>query len=160
VFVKHKSAYQAHIAETVARLVALHGRDNEKTLYAQIVAAWRDGELSKDTELMVALEEAVAQWDTALAPVKEASDQDRGPAIRQDLRALAKFEKQLSVRIHKLEKPEAMKVKATKEVHRIVGRELINLLEAHKRALDRYEEAVLFIADAANPKDPKQEQGK
>jgi hypothetical protein len=164
VFGKHKSAYQAHIAETVARLVALHGRDNEKTLYAQIVAAWRDGELPKDADLMnaltVALEEEVAQWDTALGPLKETSDQDRGLAIRKDLRALAKFEKQLSARIHKLNKPEALKTKAAKEVHRMVGDVLIDLLKDYKQAIDRYEQAVLFIADAADPKDLKQEQGK
>lgn len=165
VFGKHKAAYQTNTTDTATRLVALHGRDNEKTLYAKIVAEWkRDGELPKDADLMnaltVALEEEVAEWDTTLGPLKEASDQDRGLAIRKDLRALAKFEKQLSAQIHKFDKPEDRKVKAVKEVHRIVGRELINLLEAYKRALYRYEEAVLFIADAANPKDPKQEQGK
>nr|WP_281720251.1 hypothetical protein [Nitrosomonas nitrosa] len=33
-------------------------------------------------------------------------------------------------------------------------------LKGHKRALHCYEPAVLFIGDAANPEDPKQEQGK
>ncbi|CAE6785704.1 MAG: hypothetical protein H8K06_06150 [Nitrospira sp.] len=165
VFGKHKAAYQAYIADTATQLVALHGRDNEKTLYAQILAAWKgDAESSTDADpmkaLTVALEEEVAQWDTTLGPLKEASDQDRGLAIRKDLRALAKFEKQLSARIQKLDKQEALKTKAAKEVHKVVGRILIGLLEGHKQALDRYEQAVLFIGDAANPKDPKQEQEK
>ncbi|ULA58451.1 MAG: hypothetical protein LZF60_50185 [Nitrospira sp.] len=165
VFGKHKAAYQAHIAETATRLVTLHGRDNEKTLHAKIATAWKgDGEPSTDADLMkalsVALEEEVARWDATLDPLKEASDQDRGLAITKDLRALAKLEKQLSARIQKIEKPEALKTKAAKEVHRVVGHELIDLLKSHKQALDRYEQAVLFIADAANPKGPKQEQGK
>jgi len=165
VFGKHRAAYQAHTTDTATRLVALHGRDNEKTLYAEIIAVWKgDAGSSTDADLMkaltVGLEEEVAQWDTNLGPLREASDQDRGLAIRKDLRALAKLEKQLSARIHKLDKQEALKVKAAKEVHRVVGRILIDLLEGHKQALDRYEQAVLFIGDAANPKDPKQEQGK
>lgn len=165
VFSKHKAAYQAHTTDTATRLVALHGRDNEKTLYAEIITVWKgDAGSSTDADLMkaltVGLEEEVAQWDTNLGPLREASDQDRGLAIRKDLRALAKLEKQLSARIHKLDKQEALKVKAAKEVHRVVGRILIDLLEGHKQALDRYEQAVLFIGDAANPKDPKQEQGK
>lgn len=165
VFGKHRAAYQAHTTDTATRLVALHGRDNEKTLYAEITTVWKgDARSSTDADLMkaltVGLEEEVAQWDTNLGPLREASDQDRGLAIRKDLRALAKLEKQLSARIHKLDKQEALKVKAAKEVHRVVGRILIDLLEGHKQALDRYEQAVLFIGDAANPKDPKQEQGK
>lgn len=165
VFGKHRAAYQAHTTDTATRLVALHGRDNEKTLYAEIITVWKgDAGSSTDADLMkaltVGLEEEVAQWDTTLGPLKEASDQDRGLAIRKDLRALAKLEKQLSARIHKLDKQEALKTKAAKEVHKIVGRILIELLEGHKQALDRYEQAVLFIGDAANPKDPKQVQGK
>ena len=165
VFGKHRTAYYAHTTDTATRLVALHGRDNEKTLHAQIVAAWkRDGELKKDADLMDAitstLEDEVAQWDKTLDTLKKASDQERGLAITKDLRVLAKLEKQLSTQIQKLDKPEALKNRAAKEVHKVVGPMLIDLLEGHKQALDRYEQAVLFIGDAANPKDPKQEQGK
>lgn len=58
-------------------------------------------------------------------------------------------------------KTEPSKVKAEHEVRKaVVDPVLIALLKEYKQGLDRYEQAILFIGDAANPKDPKQEQGK
>lgn len=165
VFGKHKAAYQAHTVEMSTRLAELHGKDGEKTLHNQVLAGWeRRDELKGDSEAMTALKtalgEEVAQWDKNGEPLKKASDQERGLAITKDLKALAKLEKRLSARIEQNVKAESSKIKAVSEVRKVVGPVLIALLEAHKQALDRYEQAVLFIGDAANPKDPKQVQGK
>jgi len=168
VFLKHRTAYHKHTVELSGRLVELHGKDGEKSLHHQVRTAWeRDGEFKKDTDLKQAvtsaLGEEVAQWDKTLEPLKNASDQDRGHAITKDLQALAKLEKLLSAWIRRSRNEEPAKSRAAKaadEVHNVVADVLIPLLEDHKQALDRYEQAVLFIGDAANPKDPKQEQGK
>lgn len=168
VFLKHRAAYHTHTVELSGRLVELHGKDGEKSLHHQVRTGWeRDGELKKDTDLKQAitsaLGEEVAQWDKTLEPLKNASDRDRGHAITKDLQALAKLEKLLSARIRRSRNEEPAKSRAAKaadEVHKVVADVLIPLLEDHKQALDRYEQAVLFIGDAANPKDPKQEQGK
>lgn len=165
VFIKHKAAYQAHAVETSTRLAELYGKDGDKALYNQVLTAWeRDGELKKDADLMkaltAALGEEVNQWGKTHDPLKKASDEERGLAITKDLRALAKFEKALTARIQKLDKPESLRRTAIDEATKIVGPILLGLLKDHKQALDRYEQAVLFIGDAANPKDPKQEQDK
>lgn len=168
VFGKHKAAYQAHTVEMSTRLAELHGKDGDKALYNQVLAAWkRDGELKKDADLMdaitSALEDEVAQWDKTLDTLKKASDHERGSAITKDLHGLAKLERLLSARIRRSQKEEPSKSKAAMaadEVHKVVGSVLLDLLKDHKRALDRYEQAVLFIGDAANPKDSKEEQGK
>lgn len=165
---KHKAAYQAHTVELSTRLAELHGKDDAHALYNKILEEWQgDKDLGVDSDLMKdlksVLSEAVSQWDKTLAPLKKASDQDRGHAITKDLQALAKLEKQLSARIRQSHKDEPLKAKAAKAgggVQKVVGPVLIKLLEEHKQALDRYEQAVLFIGDAANPEDPKQEQGK
>lgn len=161
-FLKHKAAYQEHTVEMSTRLAELHGKDGDKTLYKEILTTWqREGKLSDlIKELEAALSEAVSQWDKALEPVKKASDQDRGHAITKDLQALAKLERQLSARIRRSRNEEPAKslaAQAADEVHKAVQPKLIVLLEDHKQGLDRYEQAVLFIGDAANPKDPKQE---
>ena len=81
--------------------------------------------------------------------------------MTKDLHALAKLEKGVSARIRReitLSEPE--KTTAMRIVQQVVGPALLGLLKDHRQALDRYEQAVLFIGDAANPKDPKQEQGK
>ena len=165
VFIKHKVAYQTHTVELSTRLAELHGKDGGKALYNQVLTHWEgDGELKKDADLMkaltAALGEEVNQWDKTHDPLKKASDEERGLGITKDLRALAKFEKALTARIQKLDKPEALRRTAKDEAMKIAGPILLGLLEDHKQALDRYEQAVLFIGDAANPKDPKQEQGK
>lgn len=165
VFIKHKAAYQAHTVETSTRLAELYGKDGDKALYNQVLTAWEgDGELKKDADLMkaltAALGEEVNQWDKTHDPLKKASDEERGLAITKDLRALAKFEKALTARIQKFDKPEALRRTAIDEATKIVGPILLGLLKDHKQALDRYEQAILFIGDAANPKDPQQEQGK
>ncbi|MCS6290251.1 MAG: hypothetical protein H8K10_14950 [Nitrospira sp.] len=163
VFGKHKAAYQAHTVELSTRLAELHGKDGDKALYNQILAGWeRHDELKNNpaamTALKTALGEEVAQWDKHVEPLKKASDQERGLAITNDLKALAKLEKRLSARIEQDVKAESSK--AASEVRKVVGAELLGMLKDHKQALDRYEQAVLFIGDAANPKDPQQEQGK
>ena len=166
VFGKHRTAYQAHTVEISTRLVELHGKDGEKALYNQVLAGWeRRDELKGDSEAMTALKtalgEEVAQWDKNVEPLKKASDQERGLAITKDLKALAKLEKRLSARIEQDVKTESSKVKAASEVRKaVVGRILFDLLRDHKQGLDRYEQAILFIGAAANPKDPKQDQGK
>ena len=162
---KHKAAYQAHTVELSTRLAELHGKDDAHALYNKILEEWQgDKDLGVDSDLMKdlksVLSEAVSQWDKALDPLKQASDQERGPAITKDLHALSKLEKLLSAQIQKLNKPKALKSKEAKEVLKVVGSVLIGLLKDHKQALDRYEQAVLFIGDAANSKDPKQERGK
>lgn len=168
VFIKHKVAYQAHTVELSTRLAELHGKDGGKALYNQVLTHWeRDGELKKDADLMkaltAALGEEVNQWDKTHDPLKKASDEERGLAITKDLRALAKLERQLSARIRRSRNEEPAKslaAKAADEVHKVVEPVLIALLKDHKQALDRYEQAILFIGDAANPKDPKEKQGK
>lgn len=166
VFLKHRAAYQAHTVEISTRLVELHGKDGEKALYNQVLAGWeRRDELKGDSEAMTALKtalgEEVAQWDKNVEPLKKASDQERGLAITKDLKALATLEKRLSARIEPDAKTESSKVKAASEVRKaVVGRVLFDLLRDHKQGLDRYEQAILFIGAAANPKDLKQEQGK
>jgi hypothetical protein len=165
VFSKHKAAYRTHTVEMSTRLAELHGKDGGKTLHNQVLAAWKqDGELKKDADLMEAitsaLGEEVTQWDKTLDPLKKASDQERGLAVTNDLRALAKLAKQLSARIRRSRSEEPAKslaAKAADEVQDAVAPVLIALLENHKQALDRYEQAILFIGDAANPKDPRQE---
>ncbi len=73
-----------------------------------------------------------------------------------NLNALARLEKGLSARIRRdVTSSEPEKAEAIRVVHRVVGPVLLDLLEDHKRALDRYEQAILFIGDAANPKNPK-----
>lgn len=163
VFLKHRTAYQAHTVEMSTRLAELHGKDGTKALYNQILAGWESHDELKNnpaamTALKTALGEEVAQWDKNVEPLKKASDQERGLAITKDLKALAKLEKRLSARIEQDVKAESSK--AASEVRKVVGMELLGMLKDHKQALDRYEQAVLFIGDAANPKDPKQEQGK
>lgn len=168
VFGKHRNAYHAHTADTATKLTERHGQEGTKTVYAQIVAAWkRDAELAKDADLVKALTavlaEEVVQWDKTLEPLNKASDQERGLAITKDLYALAKFDKLLSARIRQSQKEGPLKSQAAKaadEAHRVVGPVLFDLLKDYKQGLDRYEQAVLFIGDAANPKDSKQEQRK
>jgi hypothetical protein len=171
VFGKHRTAYQAHIVEMSTKLAALHGaEDGKKTLYGQVFAAWKGvawegADESKKKSLMetltAALKEEVSQWDKTAESLPKVSDQERGLAMTKDLHALAKLEKGVSARIRRdvtLSEPE--KAKAIRVVQQVVGPALLGLLKDHKQALDRYEQAVLFIGDAANPKDPKQEQGK
>jgi hypothetical protein len=163
VFGKHKAAYQAHTVELSTRLAELHGKDGTKALYNQILAGWESHDELKNhpaamTALKTSLGEEVAQWDKNVEPLKKASDQERGLAITKDLKALAKLEKRLSARIEQDVKAESSK--AASEVRKVVGTELLGMLKDHKQALDRYEQAVLFIGDAANPKDPKEKQGK
>ncbi len=166
VFGKHSTAYQAHSVDTATKLVDLHGtEDGKKTVYGQILAAWKDAgcegaDGSKKKSLMetltAALKVEVSQWDKTAEPLKNASDQERGFAITKDLNALARLEKGLSARIRRdVTSSEPEKAEAIRVVHRVVGPVLLDLLEDHKRALDRYEQAILFIGDAANPKNPK-----
>lgn len=63
-------------------------------------------------------------------------------------------------RIRRSQREEPSKAKAADAVHRVVGPVLLDLLKDHKQGIDRYEQAILFIGDAANPQDPKQAQGK
>lgn len=160
VFLKHRTAYQAHTVEMSTQLAELHGKEGAKALYKKVLDAWeRVDELKHDSDLMkslkTALSDEVAQWDKSLEPLKKASDQERGLAITKDLKALAKLEKRLSARIEQDVKAESSKIKAASEVRKVVATVLIPLLKDHKQALDRYEQAMLFIGDAANPKNPK-----
>lgn len=41
-------------------------------------------------------------------------------------------------------------------MHKIVGGQVMDILAERNRALDQYEQAIVFIGDAVNPKDVKQ----
>lgn len=51
---------------------------------------------------------------------------------------------------------ENKKKKAVVEVHKVVGGQVTDILTDRNRALDQYEQAIVFIGDAANPKETKQ----
>lgn len=151
---KHKSAYQAQTAEVSARLEALHGKNGKTTVHDQIVTAWENvGELKNDANSMDALKAAldaeIREWDKAAEALKSIPDQDQGQVIVKDIRAFSRFDKLLSARLQTLS---TLKTKAIAEVNRVVGPLVLDMLKDRKRALDGYEQAIMFIADAANLK--------
>ncbi|CUS39977.1 hypothetical protein [Candidatus Nitrospira nitrificans] len=159
---KHQDAYATHTNEIQAKLERLHTKDKKSELQASIIAAWDavDG-IKKDsgfyTSLHKALEAEILEWDKSASALKDKADQDRGQAIIKDVRALSRLEKMLSARIKEINPPDAsaQAIKdAVSAVHRIVGEQVMDILADRNRALDRYEQAIMFIGDAANPKDP------
>lgn len=136
--------------------------------------------------LQDALDIEIREWDKAAESLKGKSDQDQGQLILKDLRALSKLDKSLSVKIQEIDKKgtkprekleslekalapktdiddetkrlSELKAKATAEMRRVVGPLVLDILKDRKQTLDSYEQAIIFIGDATNPKDSPQKQ--
>jgi hypothetical protein len=163
---KHQRAYKSHTDEVQAKLEQLHTKAGTSELESRIIAAWNGNADIKETdfesELKTALKAQIQEWDKAASALKDKKDQDPGQAIVRDVRALARLDKNLSAQISGMSLPDKLKDKpevktqAAKALHGIVKPLVFDLLEERKQVLDRYEQAITFIGDAANPKDAKQ----
>ena len=164
---KHRNAYQAKTTEASTRLEELHSKISINTVYDQIVNAWgkiddlKDAGSSMDA-LKGALNIAIQEWDEAIKALKKKPDQDQGQLIIKDLWALSKLDKSLSVKIQEIDKDSvktdevrltAIKNKAKAAVSRVVGPIVMDMLKDRKQTLDSYEQAIMFIGDATNPKE-------
>lgn len=167
---KHQGAYKSHTDEVQAKLEQLHTKAGTSELESRIIAAWNGNADIKETdfesELKAALKAQIQEWDKAASTLKDKKDQDPGQAIVKDVRALARLDKNLSAQITGISLPDKLKDKPVKTqaanaLHGIVKPLVFDLLEERKQALDRYEQAITFIGDAANPKeqDAKQSNG-
>ncbi|MBK9945901.1 MAG: hypothetical protein IPP12_01770 [Nitrospira sp.] len=168
---KHQGAYKSHTDEVQAKLEQLHTKAGTSELESRIIAAWNGNADIKETdfesELKTALKAQIQEWDKAASTLKDKKDQDPGQAIVKDVRALARLDKNLSAQITGMSLPDKLKDKpevktqAANGLHGIVKPLVFDLLEERKQALDRYEQAITFIGDAANPKeqDAKQSNG-
>lgn len=160
---KHKAAYQTNTAEAVTKLGDLHSKNGKGLLRDRIVTAWESvGELKDSPTMMrslkTALDTEIAEWDKTADALKSVSGHDPGHTMLKDIRALSKMEKQLGARIRDIDGTQALKTKATTEVGRVLGPLVLELLEDRKRTVDRFQQAVLFIGDVANPKEPNAKQ--
>ena len=157
---KHQGAYKTHTDEVKAKLERLHDKELKETL----IGAWDAHKDLKDdasfnTELKQALEAEIVVWKAVATTLKEKEGQDPGQAIVKDVGALSRLGRMLSASIAKispsdttLEKKRAM---AVFEVRKVVGSQVTDILTDRNRVLDQYEQAIVFIGDAANPKETK-----
>lgn len=159
---KHQGAYKSHTDEVQAKLEQLHTKAGTSELESRIIAAWNGNADIKETdfesELKTALKAQIQEWDKAVSSLKDKKDQDPGQAIVRDIRALARLDKNLSAQISGMSLPDKLKDKPVKTqaanvLHGIVKPLVFDLLEERKQALGRYEQAITFIGDAANPKE-------
>ena len=156
---KHQDAYKTHTDEVQVKLERLHTKEGKSELQESIIVAWDgvDGIKTNSgfrTSLHEALRAELREWDKAALALKSKADQDRGQAIVKDIRALSRLDKMLSARIGELQYSELLKAQAVSAIHRIVGGQVFDVLAGRNQALDRYEQAITFIGDAANPTDP------
>ena len=167
---KHQGAYKSRTDEIHAKLEQLHtNQAGTSELQAHILMAW-DGltDIKENSDFRSTLETAlkahIQEWDKTASALKDKKDQDRGQAIVKEVRALARLDKLLSARIATMSLPEklkdkpSIKVEAVTALHGIVKPLVFDLLEDRKQALNRYEQAITFIGDAANPKEPDTKQ--
>ena len=163
---KHQDVYTTHTKDTQAKLDRLHTKDGKSELQVSMISAWDTVDGIKNdsdfrTSLHNALEAEVKEWDKTAAALKEKTNQDLGQAIVKDVRALSKLGTMLSAQLKTLSPSnpstaERLKTNAVSAVHRVVGDHALDILNDRNQALDRYEQAIVFIGDAANPKDAKQ----
>jgi hypothetical protein len=158
---KHQGAYKTNTDEVKAKLERLHDKELKETL----IAAWDAHKDLKDdasfnAELKQALEAEIVVWKAVATALKEKADQDPGQAIVKDVGALSRLGRILSARITKISPSDAAlkekREKAVYEVHKVVGGQVKDILADRNRVLDQYEQAIVFIGDAANPKETKQ----
>lgn len=163
---KHRNAYQAKTTEVSTRLEGLHTKNGANTVHNQIVKAWKNidelkGNADPMDALKAALDIAVQEWDEAAITLRKKPEQDPGQLILKDLRALSRLDQSLSIKIQEIGKEAgntesdplaSIKTKATAEVSRVVGRLVLDILNDRQRTLDSYEQAIMFIGDAINPK--------
>ncbi|CUS35406.1 exported hypothetical protein [Candidatus Nitrospira nitrosa] len=156
---KHQGAYKTHTDEVKAKLERLHAKELRDTL----IAAWeahtdiKDKKEFKDS-LDQALMAEIVVWDKMAATLKEKTDQDPGQAIVKDVGALSRLGRLLSAEIKKMPSSVAsdpLKELAVAEVNKVVGSQVTDILTDRNRVLDQYEQAIVFIGDAANPKEAK-----
>jgi hypothetical protein len=84
---------------------------------------------------------------------KLAEEQDKEKKNREEAKLEVEKEKLEAKKKAKLEKKRKM---AVFEVHKVVGGRVTDILTDRNRVLDQYEQAIVFIGDAANPKEAKQ----
>lgn len=161
---KHHGAYQTHTDEVKAKLEGLHTKNDKSELQETMIAAWEahDG-IKKATSfkasLIGELKTEIRRWDEAAKALKDNANQDPGQVIVKDVRALSRLDTMLSASIAKMPPSDAtdeVKQTAMKEVHKVVGGQVTDILTDRTRALDQYEQAIVFIGDAANPKETKE----
>lgn len=161
---KHQGAYKTHTDEVLAKLERLHTKNDKSELQETMIAAWEahDG-IKKATSfkasLIGELKTEIRRWDEAAKALKDNANQDPGQVIVKDVRALSRLDTMLSASIAKMPPSDAtdeVKQTAMKEVHKVVGGQVTDILTDQTRALDQYEQAIVFIGDAANPKETKE----
>lgn len=163
---KHHGAYTIHTKETQAKLDRLHSKDGKSELQETLLAAWEahdsiEKATSFKASLIGELKAEIQRWDQTALALKDKADQDPGQAIVKDVRALSRLDMMLSASITKMSPSDAtdeIKKIAVGEVHKVVGGQVKDILTDRNRALDQYEQAIVFIGDAANPKDSNSKQ--
>ena len=93
----------------------------------------------------------------AAETLKNKPGQEPDQFIVKDLRALSKVDKSLSLKISEIKtdllKDDAARLPIIAEQHRIIGFMVLDMLNDRKQTLDSYDQAIMFIGDATNPKD-------
>ena len=117
----------------------------EKSLSVKIQEIDKKG--SKPREKLERLEKVLSEKKDDLAK----NPGDSGAKYQ----AVEKAQQDLDAEIKKLS---TLKAKATTEMRRVVGPPVLDILKDRKQTLDRYEQAIMFIGDATNPKDESQKQ--
>jgi hypothetical protein len=116
----------------------------ERSLSVKIQEIDKKGE--KPRAKLESLEKALAVKNVDLAEASD--DSDKKKAVNEAQKDVAAETKRLS----------ELKSKVTAEVRRVVGPLVLDILKDRKQTLDSYDQAIMFIGDATNPKEspPKQ----
>ena len=162
VFEKHRTVYQAKTTAASTKLQEMHTKGGKNTIREQIIKAWENIKAPKlDSDSMDALKKALSaaiqEWDEAAETLKNKPGQEPDQFIVKDLRALSKVDKSLSLKISEIKtdllKDDAARLPIIAEQHRIIGFMVLDMLNDRKQTLDSYDQAIMFIGDATNPKD-------
>ena len=110
-------------------------------------------------ELKAALDSAIHNWDSATSIRDAKPGQDSGLLILKDLRALATMGTSLAQKLDELpdSSPDPWDPKEKRDVvvvaRETIGLKIHDLLTERQRAIAAYEQAIVFIGEASNPKD-------
>ncbi|MEQ1720395.1 MAG: hypothetical protein ABL887_04700 [Nitrosomonas sp.] len=161
-FEKHRVAFETKTAETLETLKALHTNNDSSPIKDQIQTAWGSNQTlkSKMEQLNNSLQIAVRDWDSATLIRTSKPDKDSGQLILKDLRALAVMAKKLAKHIETLETSDSQalntqeKQQAITLANNVIGPKIHSLLTERQRTIAAYEQAITFIGETANPKQP------
>ncbi len=161
-FEKHRAAYETKTAETLETLKTLHTNNDSSPIKDQIQMAWGSSQTLKPKieRLNNILQLAVRDWDSATLIRTSKPDKNSGQLILKDLRALAAMAKNLAKHIESMETSDSQalntqeKQQAITLANNVIGPKIHSLLTDRRTTIASYEQAITFIGETANPKQP------